>query len=313
MTEENGRTAIVENAPTPPGDQEDSTNRFERLQQPWSTFVPSKRVLAIGFIAVMVVLAGCGGNSSNGTQTAANGTTDSQPDGTDLASETATTAESGSGSTATTTTGGETTTATNATTTTGVISANTTVTVTPTNGSTGANASNETASNETANTSTATVGATVNSSSGESGLNVVVKPRSANTSDVSLLISAAIGPDSATDGIESITVDAGAGLDVSDVTVANVDTAGIDEGSNQSGSQTDGPSLGSNAEGTIRSADSGNGFVVPLDGNRSIEASDELVVVIDGGVATTEPGNYTFSLGINDASAQEDSYNITEG
>jgi len=33
--------------------------------------------------------------------------------------------------------------------------------------------------------------------------------------------------------------------------------------------------------------------------------------VIDGGVATTAPGNYTFSLGIDDAPVQTDSYNVT--
>jgi len=279
---------------------------------------PTRRVVTIGLVAVLVVLAGCGGDSSNGTPTAADGTIDGQPTETDLTTDTGPPTETGTGETAMTAV--ETTTATSAMTTTGAASttaANMTSDVTPANASEteGSMDSNTDANSTdgTPSTSPAATEAALNSSSRDAGLDLVVEPRTANTSNVTLLISAAIGPESATDGIENITVDTGTGLDVSELAVADVETAGIDEGSTQSGSATDGSSLGANAEGTIESPEEGEGFRIPLDGTRSIDDSDELVVVIEGGIATTEPGNYTFSVGINDAPAYEDSYNVTAG
>ena len=286
MAPDNSRMTITESPSSSPERDEGRVKRLGRLQQPWSTLVPSRRTLAVGLLAVMVILAGCGGDSSNGTQTPTSGTDSGQPDGTAIATDDSVATGGGSGTPTQITTNS-----------------------TPANMTEGETIRN--ASNGSANTSAAAAGPMTNSSPDEAGLNVIAEPRTANSSNVTLYIYSAMSSSSATDSIENITVNAGEGLDVSGVTVANVDTAGIDEGSNQSRSQTNGPSLGSNVEGRIKRAGDGEGFVVPLDGSRAIEQNDELVVVIDGGIATTEPGNYTFSLGINNASVQEDSYNIT--
>ena len=69
--------------------------------------------MTIGLVVVLVVLAGCGGGSSNGTQTAVDG----QPTETDLTTDTGPPTETEAGETAMTVV--ETTTATSAMTTTG--------------------------------------------------------------------------------------------------------------------------------------------------------------------------------------------------
>jgi hypothetical protein len=258
-----------------------------------SAFVPARRAVVVGVVVLLVALAGCGGDSGDGTRTPIGGTVEPRQDGVTTADGTALASET---RTATTDPG----------TTTGRVSTTDDGLATPA----GATRSTATIAGG-ANASTAAARSTIDPGPETSGLDVVVEPRTANTSDVELRIHAAMSADTATEGIENVTVDAGEGLDVSNVTVLDVATAGIDEGSDASGSRTDGPGLGSNVEGDIASADDGTGFVVPLDGNRSVDPTDEIVVVIDGGVATTAPGNYTFSLGIDDAPIQTDSYNVT--
>ncbi|WP_154019065.1 hypothetical protein [Halococcus agarilyticus] len=277
---------------TPPSSKPDSsgTNPSGRLRWSGSPLVPPKRLVAIGVVALLMVLAGCGGGPTDGTQTPAT-ETDAPPStvGTDRATETGTDTE---------TTVLSTTTNEAETTTTDGDPEPTTSDLAPT-------------TSDTLATSTPIERAAVDSSPEATGLDVIVEPRTANTTDVGVWVYAAMSSESATEGIESVTVDAGEGLDVSNVSVFDVETAGIDETSNHTGRRTDGPGLGSNVEGGIRTNDAGEGFVVPLDGNRSVDPDDEIVVVLDGGVATTAPGNYTFSLAVNNASAQEDSYNVT--
>ena len=267
-----------------------------------SALVPARRAVVVGVVVLLVALAGCGGDSGDGTRTPISETTEPRQDGVTTADGTALASE-----TRTATTDPGTTTGRVSTTDDGLA---TTAGATMSTATTGATTSAGTIAGG-ANASTALARSTIDPGPETSGLDVVVEPRTANTSDVELRIHAAMSADTATEGIENVTVDAGEGLDVSNVTVLDVATAGIDEGSDASGSRTDGPGLGSNVEGDIASADDGTGFVVPLDGNRSVDPTDEIVVVIDGGVATTAPGNYTFSLGIDDAPVQTDSYNVT--
>lgn len=143
------------------------------------------------------------------------------------------------------------------------------------------------------------------------GLDVTVKSTTGNPTGATLILHATVTDAVASDGIESITADTGGGLDLSNVTVANVRKVGIDNGGTLPGNQID-SSLVANVERGIKLADGGERLTVPFDGERSIESGDEIIVVIEGGIATNKPGTYSFSLTINDGPPQTASYNITE-
>lgn len=140
-------------------------------------------------------------------------------------------------------------------------------------------------------------------------VNLSVVPASANTTNATLLVRATVDEASATDGLENVTVDTGGGLDFGNVTTADVDTAGIDEGGVLPGNETS-ESLAANVE-EVRRADDGRTLTIALDGNESVAAGDEIVAVIDGGVATTAPGNYSFGLTIDGGPARTGNYTVT--
>ncbi|HET7323903.1 MAG TPA: hypothetical protein VFJ06_06195 [Halococcus sp.] len=141
-------------------------------------------------------------------------------------------------------------------------------------------------------------------------LDVQIEPAVVNARNVKLVLHSTATAASATNGIESITVDTGGGLDLSNVTVANVNTAGIDDGGTLPSNRIDG-SLARNVKGGINVVNDGERFIIPFDGNRNIEQGDEIVFVIEGGITTEAPGSYTFALTINDGPTQTDTYNIT--
>ena len=78
------------------------------------------------------------------------------------------------------------------------------------------------------------------------------------------------------------------------------------------GDRTD-ESLASSVERNVQVADGGQQLTIPLDGSVSVEPGDEIVAVIDGGVSTRSPGEYTFGLAVDNATAQTDDYTVTAG
>ena len=149
-----------------------------------------------------------------------------------------------------------------------------------------------------------------NGSTNASGLEVTVEPTTENTTDVNLTARATMTDATASEGIETITIETGGGLDLTNVSVANVDTAGIDENGSLARDRTD-ESLASSVERDVRVADDGRRLTIPLDGNVTVEPGDEIVAVLEGGVETRSAGNYTFGLTVDNATAQTDDYTIT--
>lgn len=151
--------------------------------------------------------------------------------------------------------------------------------------------------------------ATATAGSEAEAVNLSLVPASANTTNATLLVRATVDEASASDGLETVTVDTGGGLDLGNVTTADVETAGIDQGGVLPGNETS-ESLAANVE-EVRRADDGRTLTIALDGNESVAAGDEIVAVIDGGVATTAPGNYSFGLTIDGGSARTGNYTVT--
>ncbi|WP_256686166.1 hypothetical protein [Halococcus qingdaonensis] len=139
-------------------------------------------------------------------------------------------------------------------------------------------------------------------------VNLSVAPASANTTNATLLVRATVDEASASDGLENVTVDTGGGLDLGNVTTADVDTAGIDTGGVLPGNETS-ESLAANVD-EVRRADDGRTLTIALDGNESVAAGDEIVAVIDGGVTTTTPGNYSFDLTIDGGPTRTGNYTV---
>jgi hypothetical protein len=236
---------------------------------------PSKRTLVTAFVILLTVLAGCGGNSTDSTETLVRSETndDSTTEAETAVPPIVVTNTEANGTIDTATTTEETT-------------AKSTFDIEP-------------------------ITAIPNSSRSSTDLNVIIEPHTADTANVTLRIYATVNTTSATDGIRNATVNVGKGLNISNVTAANVETVGIDEDGNQPGSLIDGQELDTNVEGGIDIADDGESFKISLDGERSIETGDEIVAVVDGGITTTKPGEYIFSLSINNAPLQRDTYNVT--
>ena len=163
-----------------------------------------------------------------------------------------------------------------------------------------------------ASSTTAATAMPANVPTNASGLNATIEPTTANTADVTLVVHATMTDATASDGVANITIETGGGLDLSNVTVANVGTAGIDENGTLVGDRTD-ESLASSVERNVRVADGGQQLTIPLDGSVSVEPGDEIVAVIDGGVSTRSAGEYTFGLAVDNATAQTDDYTVTAG
>ncbi|EMA38381.1 hypothetical protein [Halococcus hamelinensis] len=165
----------------------------------------------------------------------------------------------------------------------------------------------------TSSTSPSTAGTSTvpaNVSTNASGLEVTVDPTTENTTDVNLIAHATMTDATASEGIETITIETGGGLDLTNVSVANVDTAGIDENGSLVRDRTD-ESLASSVERDVQVADDGRRLRIALDGNTSVEPGDEIVAVLEGGVETGSAGSYTFGLAVDNATAQTDDYTIT--
>lgn len=238
------------------------SEHLQRLQERFPADISKKRLLVTGAVVLMLLFAGCGGNTNNG----------------------------------------ETTTATNTT------SGETQVQVgTPATQSDDMNMGPETS----ADNDLATVTSGASQSSSESGLNVSVRPSTANTTNATLIVRATVDEASASEGIENVTVETGGGLDLSNVTLSNVGTAGIDEGGALPGNQTS-ESLAANVEQNIQIANDGQTLTIPFDGNESVASGDQVIAIVDGGVATNAPGTYSFNLTVDDGPSQTDRYNITD-
>ena len=231
---------------------------LSRLWDRISTDTSHKRLLATGLVVLMLVLAGCGGNSNGGETTNAS---DMTPDETQV-------------------------------------------------GTAGTESGDADIGPETNTDDRSTAASVMSPSNDDSGLTVSVIPSTANATNVTLLARATVDEALASEGIENVTVDTGGGLTFNNMTVSDVDTAGIDEGGALPGNQTS-ESLAANVEQDIRLTNDGQTLTIPFDGNESIESGDEIIAVIDGGVATNAPGNYSFSLAVDGGSPQTDRYNVT--
>lgn len=232
---------------------------LSRLCDSMPTDIPRKRLLTVGLVVLLLVLAGCGGNSNTSETTTA----------------------------ITDTTAGETQV-----------------------GTPGTQSGDVEVGPETDTDDRSTAASGTQTSNADPGLALSLTPSTANTTNVTLLARVTVDETSASEGIENVTVDTGGGLDLSNVTLSSVDTAGIDEGGALPGNQTS-ESLAANVERDIQLTNDGQTLTIPFDGNESIESGDEIVAIIDGGVATNAPGNYSFSLTIDDGPAQTGRYNIS--
>lgn len=301
---------------------------FECFQSAWPTGLPQKRIILTGLVVLMLLFAGCGSNSDGGgTQTIASETSPGEiptsTGGTPAGSSGTQTSTSGTPtSTSGTLVTSETPMSTSGTpitpsvtpTSTNGTSVTPSETPTSTSGTPTSTQSTGTTTETQTDTATSTTVASpttqVDRTTSAEGLDVTVKSTTGNPTGATLILHATVTDALASDGIESITADTGGGLDLSNVTVMNVRRVGIDNGGTLPGNQID-SSLVANVERGIKLADGGERLTVPFDGDRNIESGDEIIVVIEGGIATDQPGTYSFSLTVNNEASQTARYNLT--